>query len=347
MYKKALSVLLSVAISIALILSFPLGVSAEGSKNYYIDGFSAAERAVYSRVLEAVKACKDSVTITAVSSDRADIIGKIGNTLLFYDPTAWNLRDLRYTATGNSVTIEFAYLMEHEDYVAAEAEIESVVDEVVGKIEGKSELTKLRYIHDYIVTNVSYETGGEMSGALYQALINGSAKCDGYALAFQLLCERAGIPCVTVITDPREDVPIGYSVGHAWNKVKISKSWYNIDCTLDDTTLPWDTLCYDYYMLADSEMGSIHKAWDDPFVSEPAAKNTKNSFYEVKKLTAGTAVIAEELIERQLSEGNIYAAVEIPDKDILDETILNIKASETKNAFINPERQILHIKSGN
>jgi hypothetical protein len=350
MYKKLLLILLSAA----LILTFPLPVSADKrSSNYHTDDFSSAERAIYERVRDAVLKCEPSVNITAVSSERAAIIGKIGNALLFYDPYAWNLRDLQYTAVGNTVTLEFSYLTEYEEFVLMQNEMDNAVNGVLEEIAGQSVLNKLRYIHDFVVQNTEYESDGAMSGIPYHSLLGGYAKCDGYALAFQMLCQNAGIPCVTVISYPDEEASLEYNVGHAWNKVKVGNSWYNIDCCLDDTTIPGDTFCYDWYMLSDSEMGFVHNEWDDPFFGEPAANNSKNSFYEIKKLTATTVRGAAAVIRQQIDNSDMnVSSVEIPDFGVMEDFIRLIKSDgvgafglggENYEAYVNPERQVVHI----
>jgi hypothetical protein len=346
--------MLMVFLSLALMLSLSLPVSADKrSPNYYTDGFSAGEKAVFERVREAVLKCEPAVKITGVSDNRTDLIGKIGNALLFYDPYAWNLRDLRYSSAGNTVTIEFTYLNEYDDYIIMQDEMDNAITGVLEEIAGYSVLGKLEYIHDFVVSNTEYESDGAMSGIPYYSLVGGSAKCDGYALAFQMLCQNAGIPCVTAISYSDEENTAEYNIGHAWNKVKISNNWYNIDCCLDDTTLPGDAYCYDWYMLSDGEMGSIHREYDDPFFREPAATNYRNGFYEIKKQTAGSVTAAVNVIKQQIFDSDMLsAAVEIPDISVMEDFIRLVKADGVKafglggeeyEAYVNPERQVVHI----
>jgi hypothetical protein len=326
------------------------------SDNYYISGFSAAEQAIYEKVSAAVINCQKSITLTGVSADRQDILGRIGDTLLFYDPYTWNLDTLDYTSQGQSVTLHFTYLVEYEQFTEMQAELDAVVDEILADIEDLSVLKKLYYIHDYILRNCEYDLDSIYSGSPYGALVDGKAKCDGYSLALQMIADKAGIPCVTVISLPQDG-----QFGHAWNKVKVSTSWYNIDLSSDDTTLKWEEICYDYFLLADSELGAIHKEWDDPFVTEPKANNKRNSYYEIKKLSAKSVAEAKEMIKTQLdamdfTRRNVaYVAVEIGDKAVLNEFVAQYKAgkiliagvvpkSGTASAFVNPERQVVHIK---
>lgn len=55
--------------------------------------------------------------------------------------------------------------------------------------------------------------------------------CDGYAKAFKVLCDAAGIPCVFVrgLVDPGDP-----SSRHGWNEVCIGDRWYAVDVTWND-----------------------------------------------------------------------------------------------------------------
>lgn len=75
----------------------------------------------------------------------------------------------------------------------------------------------------------------------YGAMVSDMAVCDGYASAFQLLCNYAGIEAATVLgrIDPRDGVGGAVDVGeqdnHAWNFVRMEDgAAYYCDPTWDD-----------------------------------------------------------------------------------------------------------------
>ena len=86
---------------------------------------------------------------------------------------------------------------------------------------------KVKFFHDYIINNVTYDKHAQNCTNPRGALIEGKAKCYGYAETLNLLCNLADIPCYSVggMT----------SVGcHAWNVVKLEDGeWYEVDCTFD------------------------------------------------------------------------------------------------------------------
>ncbi len=83
---------------------------------------------------------------------------------------------------------------------------------------------KVIYIHDYLVTNTDYDLTYRGHRG-YDALVNHSAVCEGYAMAFDDLVNRLGIPSVVISSD---------ACNHAWNAVSLNGKWYYVDCTWDD-----------------------------------------------------------------------------------------------------------------
>ena len=91
------------------------------------------------------------------------------------------------------------------------------------------------YINNYIIDNCRYDEEAAENNDVqgnendaYGALVDGKAVCEGYARAFQLLCNKANIDCVLLSGTADSD-------NHAWNGVKISGDWYQIDVTWNDT----------------------------------------------------------------------------------------------------------------
>lgn len=138
------------------------------------------------------------------------------------------------------VTYILSYLETNEQTLQVNQRIKEVLGEM--EIENKSELKKIRLIHDYIISNCEYDLSSRYNSA-YGALIKKQSACQGYAgLAYKMFTE-AGIEC-RIVT--------GISTGspHAWNIVKLDGKWYFIDCTWDDpvgTDIPYSAR-YDFYL---------------------------------------------------------------------------------------------------
>lgn len=91
-----------------------------------------------------------------------------------------------------------------------------------------SDIDKLLSLHDYLADTIEYAADNDASYTAYGALVGKRAVCQGYSLAYKLLCSRAGIDCGYAITDQ--------SANHMWNVVCLEDEYYNIDVTWDDAT---------------------------------------------------------------------------------------------------------------
>lgn len=144
-------------------------------------------------------------------------------------------------------------------------EMESATNEVVWAFKstyitsGMSDFEKEIQIIRYIVENCSYNKDTDNSWSAYGALVEGEAKCMGYADAFMVLGKACGL-----------DVRYIVSSTHAWNLIKLDGKWYHVDVTWEDPDMPggnngygFDKLRNKYINLTDDEMKTFydHKSW--------------------------------------------------------------------------------------
>lgn len=103
---------------------------------------------------------------------------------------------------------------------------------------GMSDLEKIITLHDYLAVNCEYDKenldlGDDMvpnkSHSTYGVFADGTAVCDGYALAYKYLLNKQGIECYMVTSA---------AMAHAWNLVVLDGEYYQVDVTWDDPT--WD-----------------------------------------------------------------------------------------------------------
>ncbi|MBR5362525.1 MAG: hypothetical protein IK134_04300 [Oscillospiraceae bacterium] len=140
--------------------------------------------------------------------------------------------------------------------------------------------------HDQLCRTCEYaDELPECHGAAGALLLHRAA-CDGYAEAFALLMESAGIP-VMIVTGVSADAE-GHTENHAWNLVQLAENWYHIDCTWDDSAVQ---PAHTYFLCNDDTMRLTH-VWDtkkyppaqgggyryETIVSDMAAKVRKDGF---------------------------------------------------------------------
>lgn len=114
---------------------------------------------------------------------------------------------------------------------------------------------KAREIYKYLGDNVTYSTYGENDDPdyIYDALLTGKTQCDGFANAFSLLCNIAGIPCFE-----KSYTPADGSEGHTWNAFKIDGKWYNADVTAYDSVSKYNSPISLFFGYSDDFQTSNH-----------------------------------------------------------------------------------------
>lgn len=119
------------------------------------------------------------------------------------------------------------------DIAAFEAEMGAVVREILaGAATAESRYEQLALLQMELSTRVTYDKTAERAHEAAGALLDGLAVCDGYAKAFKILCDAAGIPCVVIAGTAIQNET---TEPHAWNYVQMEDGlWYAVDTTWND-----------------------------------------------------------------------------------------------------------------
>ena len=124
-------------------------------------------------------------------------------------------------------------------------------------------------IHDYLVTHLQYIPSDNTTiYNAYDALINGSAVCNGYAECFKTFMDMLGIKCMAISGSAGNDL-------HIWNLVNLGDKWYQVDVTWDDPINGNGALEHTYFNVTDSDMAKDH-TWDT--AQYPLADGTTYSY---------------------------------------------------------------------
>lgn len=172
-------------------------------------------------------------------------------------------------------------------------------------------------IHDYLITNVTYDfelfdssrndENLKNNPAFYidGVFLNGRAVCDGLARAVNFLCAIEGIESMRVTGS--------YASGpHAWNKVKIGGKWYNIDVTADSANYTVNggyekQISHGFFMLSDDSMRRFQpQAHVFDTLDNIALEDY--SYYADKTVTVGEAVYPS-VISSQAMLNNLFADI--------------------------------------
>ena len=146
-----------------------------------------------------------------------------------------------YFGYGENITIADMALELMPDFKDGKArqkakeEIKSVVESYAQAVpENALPEEKEKIIHDMMCERITYgcyihPSGEENSQNLYCG-IKGKVVCNGYAITFEALMNRVGVPCVYM----NGYVPAWGKGGHAWNAINLHGYWYYVDVTDDD-----------------------------------------------------------------------------------------------------------------
>lgn len=202
------------------------------------------------------------MAITALNEDNPLFFWTAGFRISYYGTPQYSGGQYVYTITA--LNIQIAIDETHfADFNDVKTKLQAVKDKYPTiPVYGISRHEKLKSINDYLANNIVYDSDVDTNPAsndfdVYGALINGLCVCEGYAEAFKLLCDREGIPCVTV-------VGTGGGGAHKWNMVEMEDGeWYTLDSTWNDQD---SNIFYSYFL-----NGGGTKA---PFFHEDVADST-------------------------------------------------------------------------
>ncbi|MCR5060927.1 MAG: hypothetical protein K6A80_07870 [Saccharofermentans sp.] len=154
------------------------------------------------------------------------------NRFVYACPDCYMAEIYNYAWNSNDIVTR-VYIRFNQYTLADRQRFDNKVSDILSGIDPLwSDAEKVVYLHDYIVTHCIYDvtmakrsTEHELYTA-YDCLVNGVSVCEGYAKAFSVLCNEAGLECSCVTSN---------SNVHAWNIVKVDGEFYYVDCTSDDS----------------------------------------------------------------------------------------------------------------
>lgn len=263
---------------------------------YYYEQLSKKEQKIYQKLLRGLEEYSPKIRISGMTVDDA---GKILKKVLKDHPEIFwcdgSYRAVSYRGLTSYVIIKPQYLFEKEEKEAQQEKIEKVVDTCLKGIKSNaSDYEKIRYVYEYIVNSVEYDSSAEHNQTIYSVFVDRRSVCAGYAKATQYLLHRLDVFC-TYVTG--EIIDSGDS--HAWNLVCCDGDYYYVDTTWGDPVFrssqeqEIQNINYDYLCCNDEELFRTHKLEGD--IRLPACTEMKWNYYVVNHMYY-TKVNAEQLL---------------------------------------------------
>jgi len=192
------------------------------------------------------------------------------------------------------------------------ARVDEIVDEIITP--GMTELEMQTAINDFLIENATYDWGALENAernnfmhvdpeyydsfTAYGILINGVGVCSGYADAFTLIADAAGLDSVIVTGFLQGSLP------HAWNRVSIDGNWYTLDVTNNDNEFFPNA----FFNLSDAEAATIlteDTQWrlNSEIPRYVAHSDAPSEFYRYNNLFFDQHDIVDVLVEGLLQDG--------------------------------------------
>ena len=193
-----------------------------------------------------------------------------------------------FTSQDKLLRLKIKYgVSEKEEFFERYQKLQSAVLGYLDKVEnGNSEAEKVVYLHNMLAENVVYakklsdETYESTAYTAYGALVNGSAVCDGYTYAFDLISKYVGLDAMRVSNQENT---------HAWNDVKIGGEWYFVDVMCDDPYIAGEDregiFRYERLLRTESELRASSDLYSGEFKYE---KYIDNFGYKFSNMPTGT-----------------------------------------------------------
>lgn len=150
--------------------------------------------------------------------------------------------------------VKLSYFFDSEVYAEKQRLLEAKISSILKGIDALGDYEKEIVLHDRLVALCSYDheeeqIEGGFHDSAYGALVDGKADSEGYAAAFKLLLNRAGLVCYTVYGKIE-------GLSHAWNLVYIEDKFYHTDVSFNDGELEEvsDAPFHGYFNLTQEEI---------------------------------------------------------------------------------------------
>lgn len=272
------------------------------SRPYSYSSLSGDKKALYDLVIKSVKehdvrvSVPDEINVT--SDDYCDIYEMIYNNehSIFGIDT-----QMKYTSQAKDkrlVAFELCYAYSADEIKSMQQQIDEEADRIIAGItEDMSEYDIVKYFYDTVISICEYDETTENCRDIYGCFVVHRAVCGAYAKAFSYLCDKVGIPSLT-ITGDSDEIP------HMWNMVKLGNEWYHIDPTAGYVGNPDNKyIRYDYFCVTDEVINKTRKVYEQNF-TYPKATATKYNYFVHNGLVAESFEDAERLIENCIIEAS-------------------------------------------
>lgn len=228
------------------------------------------EKELYSALYHGISEFRTEISLPGTYT--ADEYKKVYLLLTTQEPEFFYL-DSVYETAAEMERVTMYYTAERAQAEDMTRKMEAAADRILSGISPVlSDAQKLLRIHDEIAHGCIYIDSPHADDA-YGCLVEGAAKCEGYAKAFLYAARRAGLEamCVPGTTDRGE--------AHIWNMAKIDGKYCHIDVTWDDDDSYDGEVAHACFAVPDTVFAD-HLP-DETMFTPPASTDQTKTYYQM------------------------------------------------------------------
>lgn len=214
--------------SIPTISSYGTYYKTFTKKPYEYNSLTKSEQNLYNNIMKYVNDGKSEIKIAENVSTKT--LKNVINVISEYGCGA----SFEYYEASHKLSVY--YYKPDDDFVKIAKKIAKTLPE------DATEYDTVKAIHDFMCKNYTYGSSEYKNIEHYYK--SDSLICGGYAIVFQQFCKYFNLDCIKIFTDI-----------HAWNKVNIDGSWYNVDVCWDDRA----KIYYTYFLISDARLKKVDK----------------------------------------------------------------------------------------
>ncbi len=255
---------------------------------YYRSRLDQHDQAIYDNLLQHWMHLDENIELKKPHCELSVLTQALhfDNPILFYI----DYYKITYTETIFSLRLKGRYLYSRDEIQTYLNECEQWGNYIVRKIPSVGTAEKALWLHDTILSNVSYG-GSDQTNAhnIIGVIHDKTAVCEGIAKTYKYLCDLAKIPCIFVAGDLDSEP-------HGWNMLWLCGGTSFVDVT-NDLRIGGG---YDRKHFLRSEAEMIGYQWDRSILPECKVHNLEN-FFTVHNQEELLAVIKQNINSDNLS----------------------------------------------
>lgn len=249
------------------------------SGGYYYQQLNEEEQNLYKEMYQGLNSMSDSIYM---HSPDMEVLKKVSQYIFCDRPELfWCSGEMQVTSYEAYSEVQPVYTYRGDEKTARKEQIDEAVKECFAGISGDMpDYDKIKYVFEYLVNSVDYNLEAPDNQNIYSALVAKASVCAGYSRSAQYLLQKLGIECIYVTGN------IPGQGAHAWNIVKCSGQYYQMDVTFGDPVFletegggnpPPQSINYDYLCCSDAEIMKNHTV--DTMVSFPQCTSMDLNYY--------------------------------------------------------------------